>query len=72
MAGNPTPLVFLKEVPDGIADDAVPALPAVQPHECLSEPGSVAWSNTTETQNEMIVVLQSNQRHNKLLSVASL
>ena len=47
--------------PEGIADDAVPALPADLPHECLSEPGSVAWSKTTETQHEMVVVLQLNQ-----------
>ena len=55
------PQVFLKVVLEGIADCAVPVLPADQPRECLSEPGSVAWSKTTETQNEMIVVLQLNQ-----------
>ena len=56
--------------PEGIADNAVPALPSDKPHECLSEPDSVAWSKTTETQNEMVVVLQLNQGYNKLLSLA--
>ena len=46
---------------EGIADCAAPALPADWPHECLSEPGSVAWSNTTETQKEMVVVMLLNQ-----------
>ena len=40
--------------PEGITDYAVPALPADQPHECLSEPGSVAKSKTTETHSEMV------------------
>ena len=44
VAGNPTPQVFLKVVLEGIADYAVAALPADSPHECFSEPGSVAWS----------------------------
>ena len=37
---------------------------------CFILTGSVAWSKSTETQNEMLVVLQLNQGYNKLLSVA--
>ena len=44
--------------PEGIADYAVPRCLR---NECLSESGSVAWSKTTETQNEMVVVLQLNK-----------
>ena len=70
VAGNLTSQEFLEVVLEGIADHNVLALPADWPHERLSEPGSVTRSKTTQTQNEMVVVLQLNQGFYKLLYVA--